>query len=323
AFGPLSAVDVAELRRVLDDAASRQQQVIVELHNFGAYYGRKLTVADGAQFADVWAKLAGALVGHPGLYGYELMNEPGDLPGGSATWKVLAQAGVEGVRRVDRQAWVLVPGYHWQKANTWREYNEELLVEDPVGKVLYAAHVYFDGEAPGFHRYGYEAGGAYPEIGVERVRPFVEWLRAHGVLGIITEYGVVDRDERWLTVLDNFLRVVDSEERVVGAVAWAAGPLWGTPRELGLDPLNGRDQPQMQVIARYAGGTVQPGVRRSAISPREEPAAATAVGRAIAAACQAIGQPHEQCLVRRVLLTGWSWLSDRVKTFSSPSRADG
>jgi endoglucanase len=318
AFGPLSAGDVAGVRRVLDDAASRGQQVILELHNFGGYYGTKLTVSQAGQFADAWEKIAGAFAGHPGLYGYELMNEPGDLPGGSATWKVLAQAGVDGVRRSDRGAWVLVPGYHWQKAHTWREYNEELLVVDPVGKVLYAAHSYFDWDATGFHRYSYDAGGAYPEIGVDRLRPFVEWLRAHGVRGIITEYGVVESDVRWLTVLDNFLRVVDSEERLVGAVAWAAGPLWGTPRDLGLDPLNGRDQPQMQVIVRYSGGSIPPGVRRSGKPPREEPVAITATGLVLDRMCQALGQPHDRCVLRRLVLTGWSWISDRLLWSTAP-----
>ncbi|GIW07994.1 MAG: hypothetical protein KatS3mg060_2799 [Dehalococcoidia bacterium] len=251
AFGPLSEADVAGIRRVLDEAASRQQQVIVELHNSDGYYGVKLSAGQAGQFADVWQKLAGVLVGHPGLYGYELLNEPAELVGGSGTWKVLAQAGLEGIRRVDRSAWVLIPGYQWQKASTWRTYNEDLLLTDPSGKLLYAAHIYFDWDATGFHRYSYDAGGAYPMIGVDRVRGYLEWLAEHRVQGIITEYGVVDHDPRWLTVLENFLRVVDSDPWVVGAVAWAAGPLWGTPRDLGLDPLNGKDQPQMQVIAKF------------------------------------------------------------------------
>ncbi|GIW07995.1 MAG: hypothetical protein KatS3mg060_2800 [Dehalococcoidia bacterium] len=309
AFGPLSEADVAGIRRVLDEAASRQQQVIVELHNSDGYYGVKLSAGQAGQFADVWQKLAGVLVGHPGLYGYELLNEPAELVGGSGTWKVLAQAGLEGIRRVDRSAWVLIPGYQWQKASTWRTYNEDLLLTDPSGKLLYAAHIYFDWDATGFHRYSYDAGGAYPMIGVDRVRGYLEWLAEHRVQGIITEYGVVDHDPRWLTVLENFLRVVDSDPWVVGAVAWAAGPLWGTPRDLGLDPLNGKDQPQMQVIVHFTGGAATPGVYRSIAPPREASFISVGFSRLIETACQAVGQPHERCVVRRAVFTGWSLLS--------------
>jgi endoglucanase len=308
-FGPLTTADVAALRRLLDEAAARQQQVILELHNFGSYYTTKLTPSHASQFADVWQKLAATFVGHPGLYGYELMNEPGDLPGGSTTWKILAQAGLDGVRRADRSAWVLIPGYHWQKASTWRSYNEDLLLRDPANKLLYAAHLYFDWDATGFHRYSYDAGGAYPTIGIDRLQPFIDWLTDHQLQGILTEYGVVDHDPRWLTVLDNFLRKVDSEPRLVGALAWAAGPLWGTPRDLGLDPLNGKDQPQMQVIAAYAGGSIAPGVRRSALPPSDQPRLATGAGRVIDVACQVIGRPDD-CVIRWAILTGWSRLSD-------------
>jgi endoglucanase len=250
AYGHLSAADVGGIRALLDDAQASGAQVILDLHNYGRYYGAPLTRADAGKLADVWGKLAQAFRGHPGLYGYELMNEPHDLPEGPDSWAYLAQAAADGIRRYDSQAWLLVPGYSWQSARFWADNNASLDVRDPAGRLLYAAHLYFDADHTGTYRNSYDADRAYSTIGVDRLQPYLAWLAARNARGILTEYGVPDNDARWSAALDLFLAALASSPRIQGGTYWAAGPWWGT-FALSVEPRSGQDRPQMAVLARY------------------------------------------------------------------------
>jgi endoglucanase len=124
-----------------------------------------------------------------------------------------------------------------------------LRVEDSTGKLLYAAHQYFDADASGIYCCGYE--GVNPYVGAQRLLPFLDWLAARNVSGILTEYGVPDNDPRWLEVLDRFLGALDSSPRIAGGTYWAAGPSWGN-YALSVEPRNGQDRPQMSILSRYA-----------------------------------------------------------------------
>jgi len=250
AYAPLSANDVAGIRSVLDTSAAAGQKVIIDLHNYGRYYGSPLTVADAPKLANFWQQLAAALRGHPGLYGYELMNEPHDLPDGGVGWAAIAQSATNGVRQSDTSAWVLVPGYSWQTATFWASNNPTLAVQDSANHLQYAAHLYFDSDSTGFYAKSYDADGASPTVGVDRVQPFLAWLASHNATGMLTEYGIPSTDSRWLTVLDGFLNAISSNPNITGGTYWAAGPWWGS-YPLSVEPTNGVDKPQMSVLTRY------------------------------------------------------------------------
>jgi endoglucanase len=259
AFGPLSATDLAGVRAVLDASAAAGQQVVIDLHNFGRYYGSPLAVADAPKLANFWQQLAAALRGHPALYGYELMNEPHDLPEGGVGWAAIAQSATNGVRLADTNAWVLVPGYGWQSAAYWPSNNPSLAVQDSSNRLHYAAHLYFDRDYSGVYARSYDTDGAYASIGVDRVQPFLSWLAAHNVTGMLTEYGVPGSDPRWLAVLDNFLSAVSTHPNISGGTYWSAGLWWGS-YPLSVEPTNGVDKPQMVVLTKYRtnGPTVVP-----------------------------------------------------------------
>jgi len=251
AYAPLSANDVAGIRSVLDTSAAAGQKVIIDLHNYRRYYGSPLTVADAPKLANFWQQLAAALRGHPGLYGYELMDEPHDLPDGGVGWAAIAQFAANGVRQSDTSAWVLVPGYGWQTTTFWASDNPTLAVQDSANHLQYAAHLYFDSDFTGFYSKSYDADGAYPTIGVDRVQPFLAWLASHNARGMLTEYGIPNTDSHWLTVLDGFLNAISSNPNITGGTYWAAGPWWGS-YPLSVEPNNGLDQAQMTVLTRYA-----------------------------------------------------------------------
>ncbi len=85
-------------------------------------------------------------------------------------------------------------------------------------------------------------------IGADRLKPFVDWLKANNARGFIGEYGVPDTDARWLTVLDNFLTAMDTAG--LGGTYWAGGPWWGN-YQLGVEPRSGQDRPQMAILTRH------------------------------------------------------------------------
>jgi endoglucanase len=252
ANGPLNEPDIAGLLSVLDAAQATGELVVLDMHSFGRYYGTPLTVADAPTFANAWQQLAARFKAHPALYGYELMNEPHDLPEGSNGWAQLAQAATTAIRAVDPNHYVIVGGYQWSGALNFPENNPTLAITDPSDKVLYAAHQYFDHDQSGSYALGYDGEGAYPAIGADRVQPFINWLEQRNALGILTEYGVPDSDSRWNVVLDNFLAAANASPRIVGGTYWSAGPWWGT-YPLSVEPRNGVDRPQMAVLVKYQG----------------------------------------------------------------------
>lgn len=121
-------------------------------------------------------------------------------------------------------------------------------LKDPVNNLIYEAHVYFDADASGSYNGSYDTEKGSPTRGIERVRPFVNWLKNNQLKGFVGEYGVPDDDERWLVTMDNFLNYLQSEG--VNATYWAAGPWWGK-YPLSLTPKGGKDAPQMKIVEKY------------------------------------------------------------------------
>ncbi|RAI43565.1 cellulase family glycosylhydrolase, partial [Rhodoplanes roseus] len=249
--GDLDQVELGRMIDFLDAAAARGMEVVLDLHNYGRYDGAVIgsTNVPTSAFADFWGKLAGALGDHPAVAGLGLMNEPHDM-GGAQVWPAAAQAAADAIRAAGSHATLVVSGDGWSGAASWQNLNASLRVSDPLDKVLYEAHVYFDRSGSGV--YGtYDAEGAYPSIGVDRVQPFIDWLNQNGLRGFIGEYAVPSDDPRWLDVLDSFLNTL--AENDVASAYWAGGPWWGA-ESLAIQPIDGIDRPQMDVLERYLDG---------------------------------------------------------------------
>lgn len=252
-YGSLNSVELGRIDSVVAAANSRGMQVILDPHNYDRYtlngtaYLIGSSQVPNAAFTDFWSKLAAHYNGVRGIYGYSLMNEPHDTNG---TWKTTAQAGLNGIRQSDTSRLVLVPGDSWSGAWTWTQVNNDLLLADPSHNLMYEAHQYFDKNGSGTYANSYDADGTYPNIGVDRVQPFLNWLKANNVRGIMTEYGVPNSDPRWLTVLNNFMTALDNAG--VGGTYWAGGPWWSS-YALSSEPVNGQDAPVMSVLTKHLG----------------------------------------------------------------------
>lgn len=280
--GSLNQTEIGKLKSFLDLVAARNMQAIVDIHNYGRYnpnwaanaaanYGivsvsnsSGLVIGSSglpiSAFQDLWTKLAGALAGHAGLAGYDIMNKPHDL--GAGVWPMAAQAAVNGIRSVDMNTTIYVEGTQWASAYYWPVDNESLRIADPANKLVYEAHLYFDGNGSGAYEQTYDQQGAYPNWGVDRVQPFLKWLQQNNLKGYIGEFGVPENDSRWLTVLDNFLNTL--KQNGVPGTYWyyayadptGANSWWpsksGTDYSMSLIPeINGQDKAQWSILKKY------------------------------------------------------------------------
>jgi endoglucanase len=170
--GPLDQAELARMVGFLDAAAARGIEVIIDLHNFGRYDGQAIgtSAVPITAFQQFWTLLAGELAGHPAIAGFGIMNEPHDM-GGAEVWPAAAQAAVDGIRSTGSQDTIVVSGDGWSGAGSWQQINGNLHVNDPIDNIVYDAHVYFDHANQGVYAGSYDAEGAYPTIGVDRVQP--------------------------------------------------------------------------------------------------------------------------------------------------------
>jgi aryl-phospho-beta-D-glucosidase BglC (GH1 family) len=276
--GPLNQTYLNSLENFLSSAAARGISVIVDLHNYGRYHGGIGQTTDTAAagngqgntigsaavpisaFVDFWTKLAGALKDQPGVYAYDIMNEPHDMGNGqlgdSALWKQAAQAAVNGIRSVDTNTTVMVEGTQYSSTAVWQTYNANFIINDPANNLVYQAHQYFDG-AGGGGKYNqtYDQLKAYPNIGVDLIQPWLDWLQQHNVKGFLGEFGVPDNDPRWLDILERVLLKLNENE-ILGTM-WAyrnqAG-WWSNP--LFLNSKNGKASPQMTILMAHTWPTI-------------------------------------------------------------------
>jgi Ca2+-binding RTX toxin-like protein len=251
ANGELDKAELGRLKAFLDAATAQNVKVIVDIHNYGSYYGEKIGSSNvtNSQFADFWQKLAREIGGIKSVYGYDLMNEPNKM-GDPSVWPLAAQAAVDAIRTVDMNTKIYVEGNSWASAANWSKNNALLDIKDPASKIVYEAHIYFDRTASGTYKESYDAQGATADIGVKAIQDFVGWLAERGAEGFIGEFAVPDNDPRWLTVLDNFLGAM--QDAGLDGTYWGAGPWWGN-YPLALRNADGTESVQLDVLEKYIG----------------------------------------------------------------------
>lgn len=250
-------IDTDELLRIKDFlqiAADRNMKVILDLHNYCRYKLNGIYEIIGSNnlsienVTDLWTKLSFELNNVSNIWGYGIMNEPHDLLSNASLFDT-AQSIINGIRIHDQNTKIIVGGDSWSSAERWMEFSANLKdLSDAYNNLIFEAHVYFDNDASGTYNEDYDLEGAYPNIGIDRVTPFINWLQTNNLNGFIGEYGVPADDTRWLTVLDNFLNHL--KQNCINGTYWAGGPWWGN-YILSSEPINGIDKPQISVLEKH------------------------------------------------------------------------
>ncbi|CAA9407851.1 MAG: GH5_5 / GH5 / GH5_25, partial [uncultured Quadrisphaera sp.] len=155
--GPLDGGEVDRLLRAVERARSAGLGVVLDVHNYGAYFaadgGRGVRQPLGgplvttAHLADLWRRLSGVFAGVPGVTAYGLMNEPVGLPeggeGAARLWERASQEALDAIRSTGDGTLVMVAGYAWSHARSFAEQHPTAWIDDPAGSVRYEAHHYW------------------------------------------------------------------------------------------------------------------------------------------------------------------------------------
>lgn len=169
--GPLDPAELARLRGAVDRAAAAGLKVILDMHNFGAYYrsngsqGVRLGVGSStlpnATFADTWRRIVLAFADEPGVTGWGIMCEPVGLAARNGlspaqVWEQASQAAVDAIRATGDARTAVVPGYEWSAARDWTDNHPDAWIDGT--NVVYEAHHYWDADSSGTYArtYGQE-----------------------------------------------------------------------------------------------------------------------------------------------------------------------
>ncbi len=250
----LDAAELGRIKQSLDYAQKYGIKVILDMHNYYRYYGKVINSPEvpRAQFAETWRKIAVQVSKHPALYGYGLMNEPYNT--GNNLWPQTAQAAGQAIRKVDPSKWIMIAGDRYSSAFHWQKYNTQLIndpwMRDPKNNLVYEAHQYLDSDYSGTYRSKTETFASM--LGVERVKPWVEWLKQNKLRGFLGEHGIPDFSPSAVVATDNLLAYLN--QNCIPSTYWAAGPRWGE-NIMALDVTSGKHRPQLAPLQKHAATT--------------------------------------------------------------------
>lgn len=250
--GALDTTYLAQIRQVVDQAKALGLEVLIDLHNYGAYNGQLVgtPAVPTSAFVNLWSQLAKVFASDSNVV-FDLMNEPQQTSPGA--WRDIVNTAIAGIRAAGATQEILVSGIGWDSGSNWVwNGNAAVLgapgaVVDPLGKVTFEVHQYLDSGGT-----GRSDAVASATVGVDRLTAVTDWARTNGYKLYLGETGVGD-DTLSLTALDKMMAFVKANEDVWEGVSyWAAGPGWRPDYMYTIEPVAGLlDHPQMAVLEKY------------------------------------------------------------------------
>jgi endoglucanase len=254
----LAAFNQAELARIesfVNYAASKNAYTILDPHNYARYYG-DIIGSDQLPvvvFEDFWQRLAAHFKDNSYVI-FGLMNEPHSMS--MELWLADANAAISAIRSTGAANLILVPGNAWTGAHSWNANwygtpNGIVMrnIVDPGNNYAFEVHQYLDDNSSGT-----SASCVSLTIGSSRLKDFTGWLRNYNKRGFLGEFGI-SVSEDCQAALDDMLTYVDENSDVwLGWSYWAAGPWWGDYM-FSIEPRNGEDRPQMDILEKHMGNS--------------------------------------------------------------------
>ncbi len=247
---PLDGDELKRLKDAVDLIQKHGMAVVLDPHNYGYYDKTQLKHAPATDlaFGDFWARLAAEFSNRKGV-AFGLMNEPHDIR--TPDWLDLANTAIRSIRTVGARNLILVPGTNWTGAHSWSadvlggaNGTVMLGVNDPIGFYAFEFHQYLDADSSGTHPVCDGTDSASKGL-----NDVTDWLRKNGKRGFLGEFGVA-ANSGCLDGLKQVLGIMNANSDVwLGWTYWAAGDWWPPEEPLNVQPHNGRDKPQMKVLA--------------------------------------------------------------------------
>lgn len=250
--GPFDAAEQARLKETVATVKKHGMGVVLDPHNYARYRDQLIGTAEvpDAVFAHFWGRLAKLFANDPAVT-FALMNEPHDVA--ASQWLKSANAALSAIRKADAKNLVLVPGTAWTGAHSWRSEayggaNGTVMtgVADPAKNFAYEVHQYLDGDFSGT-----KADCSRGADAVAALEDFTLWLRNHGARGYLGEFGA-PAGAACIASLTAMVKVLEENRDVwTGFAYWAAGDWWPKDEELNIQPVDGKDRPQLEALTPF------------------------------------------------------------------------
>lgn len=249
--GPLNEDELQHLRETTALAAERSMRVIFLPWNFGKYNGLQIGSADVpvSAYVDFLQKFATAFRDDSAMYAYDLMQEP---EGFNGSWPAIAQAGLNAVRSVDNAKLILVQGECGSLGESFAQCNSGLNIVDSSNNFAYEAHQSFSADGQDTYSQSYDVQGAYPQISVDKLTPFRNFIQSRNARGYIGEFSIPNDDPRWQPVLTNALQFM--KDNCMLGTYYTAGVTTANLR-ISIQPINGADKPQTSLLTPFTTNT--------------------------------------------------------------------
>lgn len=226
--------DAAELKR-MDDcfqwAEELKMYIFPDMHNYlrRKVNGKEQMIGSSgcptSAFIDFWVKMAKHYKGHKALFGYDIMNEPYPI---QPSWAGIAQQTYDAIQKVD-DTFVLVNGGHWANAHGWASKNPGFPLKGD--NIIYQAHCYTDSNAGGL--FNNRSEQINPQIGVQRLKEWVEWLKKHDAMGLLGELSAPYNMPTAIAALNEQIKYMIKEN--IPMTYWAGGPWWTATAANGIE----------------------------------------------------------------------------------------
>ena len=248
--------DLDELHRLdvaVDLAETHGLQIIIDIHNYSERDGVNFTDKPelAGAFADLWRRLS-IRYGQSRHVVFGIMNEPQNID--SDLWAGIAQETINVIRSVGAQNLILVPGTHWTNARRWTwpvngRPNSEALrdIQDSCRNFAIEVHEYFDGNSSGTSDRCVSIS-----VGSSRIADLQSWLRETGYQAFLGEFGASTHPVCMTALEDMMSTIQQNRDLWIGWTYWAAGPWWPADYPFSVEPVDGEERPQMELLAQYA-----------------------------------------------------------------------
>lgn len=251
---PLVPAELALMKLTLANAATAGLKVMPDCHNSCRFKGQ---IATPEMLASLWSQLAFEMKGFSALEAYDIQNEPHDMAH-PRQWFDMAAATIPAIRQHDTARKIHIAGDGWSGAWRWHEVSTHLIELKDIpnaGPLVFHAHQYLDPNGSGTYSVT-DFGTTNPDIGVQRLKPFVDWCNANNVEGFIGEFGVPGhKDARWLEAQKRMLDYMVANK--IGGTVWAGGAWWPSSYPLFLGSV-GMPNANLEQVASYAAVPVPP-----------------------------------------------------------------
>ena len=198
-------------------------------NSWGDWEAMSEVILTKEHFADLWKKIATEFKDYTNIWGYALMNEPKGID-----INILFddyQAAINAIREVDTRAQIVIEGKNYAGAAGWESSSDKLKdLVDPVNKIVYQAHTYFDKTNKGTYDNSYDQEiGENVEVYKQRIDPFIAWLEKNNKKGMLGEYGVpynghAKGDERYMVLIDKVFAYL--KEKQLTSTYWCGGAMY-------------------------------------------------------------------------------------------------